>query len=168
MQKTFAQSDLSGWLSPDEDRLLNLFRNLDHAERSNLLYLITRKHLASMFTEEFDDSKDAQDSSYMEEELNKWLFEICPKELLGEYLCEEPHFTEIVGTAWKSVGLVVLGSSENDGQRADELFNVAIRLWDIIGNGPGQRQPLDLSRSACLKFLEAWREEALSFAFRYA
>jgi hypothetical protein len=60
----------------------------------------------------------------------------------------------------------VLGFVERDGQRADELYNAALRLWDMIGRGPNHRQPMRLDRATALKFIESWRKEALEFAYR--
>lgn len=166
MKKIFAQANLSGWLSPDEERLLNLYRDGNEEDRNLWIYRITRRRLTDMFASDFDDARDAQDTSYMHEELEQWLREICPVHLLGDYLYEEPHFSALVGTAWGGAGRVLLGSSERDGQRADELFNSAVRLWDTIGRGPADRSPLKFDRKAALAFLEVWRESALAFAFR--
>ncbi len=116
--------------------------------------------------EDFDDARDAGDPSYIHGDLEQWLREICPRYVLGEYYCDEPQLSTLLSTAWKSAARVLLGTSERDGQRADELFNSAVRLWDMVGNGPKYRPPLTLDRKAALTFLEAWREAALSCAFR--
>ncbi|MEQ1861831.1 MAG: hypothetical protein ABMA13_18080 [Chthoniobacteraceae bacterium] len=166
MKKIFAQADLSGWLSLDEERLLNLYRAANEADRHEWLYRITRRRLANMFAEDFDDERDGTDASYLQWDLEQWLREVCPRELLGEILCEDPLFTSLVSTAWGAAARVVLGPSARDGQRADELFNAAVRLWDMLGDAPGRRPPLKLDRKAAIGFLEAWREAALAFAFR--
>jgi hypothetical protein len=166
MKKIFCQADLSGWLSPDEERLLNLYRDASEEERSSWLYRITRRRLAHMFAVDFDDECDAQDTTYLYEELEQWLQAICPKHLLGEYLSEEPHFETLVDTAWGSTARVLLGPVDHDGQRADDLFNAAVRLWDMIGRSPGSRSPLTLDRKTALTFLETWRETALQYAYR--
>jgi hypothetical protein len=165
MKKTFVQADLSGWLSPDEERLLNLYRDAGEGEQDKLLYRITRRRLTHMFTSEFDEECDARDSTYLEEELAQWLREICPFHLLGEYLSDEPHRSTLVAAAWGSAAHVLLGSSKRDGQRADELFNAAVRLCDMIGQGPGHRAPLIFDRKAALAFTEQWRADALKHAF---
>lgn len=164
MKKIFAQADLSGWLSPDEERLLNLYRDFGERERDHWLYRLTRRKLVHMVPESFD-TKDLRGAIYIEEELEQWLGEICPAEHLGDFYCDDCDRCELIGRAWGPAAPVVLGTSEHDGQRADELFNTAVQLWDSIGNPPGKRPPLNFSRSDALKFLEAWREAALKHAF---
>ena len=165
MKKIHAQADLSGWLSPDEMRLLDLYRDGSEQMRDEWLYSITRRHLVHIFAENFEDARDGKDTTYLHEELEQWLREICPFHRLGSFYGEEPQCSALVATAWGAAGRVVLGSSAHDGQRADELCHAAVRLWDAVGDAPERRQPLRLDRKGALTFLEAWREEALSFAF---
>ena len=54
MKKIFAQGDLSGWLSPDEELLLNLFRESGSYEREQMLFQYALKRLACMFADETD------------------------------------------------------------------------------------------------------------------
>ncbi len=167
MKKLFVQADLSGWLSPDEERLLNLYRDSCQEDRSQFLYRITRRRFAPYFAESFDKERDAADPSYLHEELEQQLRTICPRDLLGEFLGEEPHCWELWATAWGSVAPVILGAAEQDGWRADELYNAAIRLWDMLGDGPHCRKPMKFKRKDALAFIEAWREAALELAFSH-
>jgi hypothetical protein len=167
MKKTLVQADLSGWLSPDEERLLNLYRDSCQEDRNQFLYHITRRRFAPFFAEQFDKTRDAVDPTYLEEELEQELRIICPSEYLGEFLSEEPHRLELLTAAWGRVAPVILGASEQDGQRADELYNTAIRLWDMLGNSPCRRMPMKLSRKDALAFIEAWREAVLELVFRH-
>lgn len=166
MKKIFAQADLSGWLSPDEERLIYLYRDAPAQQRDEWLYRITRRRLAWMVTVSFDEARDVADSTYLHEELEQWLREICPWTHLGNFFCDEPQRSTLIHSAWGAAGRVLLGSCERDGERADQLINAAVALWDMVGNGPGLRAPMDLTRAGALAFLEEWRREALSFAFR--
>lgn len=161
MEKIFCQADLSGWLSPDEERLLNLYRNLSQNERQTCLFRLSRQFYLPWFADEYNPQRDAVDSTYLIQELEDQLFLQAPWWLLGEFLGEEPHRRELVRTAWSYAAPVLLGVTENDGLRADQLFNSAVRLWDCLGDGPSRRASMDFTRQKALVFLEKWREEIM-------
>ena len=158
--------DLAGWLSPDEQRLLDIYRILPDLEQDDLLFRTTRQRLLPYLAADFDVEQDRRDETYLHEELEQWLREICPRTMLGDYLCEEPHFSALIGTAWDGAGRVLLGVSEHDGQRADELLDAALRLWDMVAPHPGIGRQLKFDRKAALAFIEAWREEVFAAVFR--
>ena len=166
MKKDFAQADLSGWLSPDEERLLILYRDASAEERSEYLYRITRQRFVPWFAEHFDKQRDASDSSYLHEELEQQLRLICPRQILGPFWSEEPHCIALWSEAWGSIAPVILGPAERDGQQADALYNTALCLWDSVGDGPHRRQAMCFTRSKALAFIEAWREEVFALIFR--
>ena len=161
MEKNFCKADLSGWLSPDEDRLLNLYRSMLQDERQTCLFSLSRQRYLPWFADEYDPLRGAVDSTYLIQELEDQLFLQAPWWLFGEFLGEEPHRRELVRTAWSYVAPVLLGVTENDGLRADQLFNSAVRLWDCLGDGPSRRAPMDFTRQKALVFLEKWREEIM-------
>jgi|GEM_PF-6144046 len=161
MEKILCQADLSGWLSTDEERLLNLYRRMSQDERHTCLFRLSRQRYLSWFADEFDPQRDAADSTYLIQELEDQLFLQAPWWLLGEFLGEEPHRSELVRTAWSYAAPVLLGVTENDGLRADQLFNSAVRLWDSLGDGPPRRAPMDFTRQKALVFLEKWRKEIM-------
>lgn len=161
MEKIFCQADLSGWLSPDEDRLLNLYRSMSQDERQTCLFSLSRQRYLPWFAGEYDPQRDAVDITYLIQELEDQLFLQAPWWLLGAFLEEEPHRRELVRTAWSYASPVLLGVTENDGLRADQLFNSAFRLWDCLGDGPSHRASMDFTRQKALVFLEKWREEIM-------
>jgi hypothetical protein len=165
MEKFCCQTDLSGWLSLDEERLLNLYRCMSQDERQTCLFRLSRQHYLPWFADEYDSQRDAVDSSYLIQELEDQLFLLAPWWLLGEFLGEEPHRGALVRTAWGYAAPVLLGVTESDGFRADQLFNSAIRSWDSLGKGPSLRAPMDFTRQKALLFLETWREEVLGQLF---
>jgi hypothetical protein len=161
MEKIFCQADLSGWLSADEERLLNLYRRMSQDERHTCLFRLSRQRYLPWFADEFDPQRDAVDSTYLIQELEDQLFLQAPWWLLGEFLGEEPHRSELVRTAWGNAAPVLLGVTESDGFKADKLFNSAVRLWDCLGDGPSRRASMDFTRQKALVFLEKWREEIM-------
>ncbi|MNC21698.1 hypothetical protein D3C76_1069410 [compost metagenome] len=165
MEKFFCQADLSGGLSPDEERVLNLYRNISPDERQMYLFRLSRQLYLPWFADEYDPERDAVDSTYLVDELEQQLFLLAPWWLLGEFLGDEPHRSALVQTAWNYAAPVLLGVAENDGFRADQLFNSAIGLWDCMDDGPSRRGPLDFTRQKALVFLEKWREEVLHQLF---
>ncbi|EPL60213.1 hypothetical protein B382_22470 [Stutzerimonas stutzeri B1SMN1] len=165
MDKLVAQADLSGWLSPDEERLLNLYRRASQAQRQQHLFRLCRQRYLPWITAEYDERQDALDTSYLEQELEDQLLLVAPWPMLGEFYGDEPHRLELLATAWGRVGPVILGISEQDGLRADQLFNSAIRLWDALGAAPGRRAPLRVDRRDALAFIEAWREAVIEQLF---
>lgn len=165
MDKLFAQADLSGWLSPDEERLLSIYRRFPLEQRQQYLFRLCRQGYLPWITAEYDEKQDAVDTSYLEQELEDQLYLMAPWPMLGEFFGDEPHRLELMGTAWGRVGPVILGVSEQDGLRADQLFNSAVRLWDALGAGPGWRTPLAISRQNALAFIEAWREAVIEQLF---
>jgi len=165
MEKFFCQRDLSGCLSPDEERLLNLYRCMSQDERQTCLFRLSRQHYLPWFTDEYDSQRDAVDNTYLIQELQDQLFLLAPWWLLGELLGEEPHRSELVGTAWGYAAPVLLGVTEIDGFRADQLFNSAIQLWDSLVYGLSGWAPMDFTRQKALIFLETWREEVMRQLF---
>lgn len=165
MEKTFCQADLSGWISPDEERLLNLYRGMSQSERQTCLFHLSRQRYLPWFADEYDSQRDAVNSTYLIDELEQQLFLQAPWWLLGEFLGEEPHRSKLVRTAWSYAAPVLLGVTENDGVRADQLFNSAVQLWDCLGDGPSRRKPMDFTRQKSLTFLEEWREEVMRQLF---
>lgn len=90
MEKIFCQTDLSGWLSPDEERLLNLYRGMSQNERQTCLFHLSRQRYLPWFADEYDSQRDAVDSTYLIDELELQLFLQAPWWLLGEFLGENP------------------------------------------------------------------------------
>tara|TARA_B110001469_G_C9624833_1_gene311768 strand:+ start:740 stop:1258 length:519 start_codon:yes stop_codon:yes gene_type:complete len=164
MKKIFAQGDLSGWLSPDEELLLNLFRESGSYEREQMLFQYALKRLACMFADE-TDSLETLESPENKEALERWLLLHCPIELLDDCYQDEPNKSELINTAWESVASVILGLQENDGKHADELFNASIRLWDMMKEHIVHQQKRQFSRQRALAFIEAWRDRVITFAF---
>ena len=164
--KKFVQEDLSGGLSPDEERLLNMYRDSSAEDRSEYLYRLTRQRFMPWFAEHFGKQRDARDSSYLHEELEQELRVICPRDMLGRFWSEEPHCLALWSAAWGCIAPVILGPAERDGQQADALYNTALRLWDSVGDGPHRREAMCFTRSKALAFIEAWREEVFSRIFR--
>lgn len=165
MDKLFAQEDLSGWLTPDEERLLNLYSRAPLEQRQQYLFSLCRHRYLPWITAEYDEKQDAIDTSYLEQELEDQLLLMAPWPMLGEFFGDEPHRLELVGNAWGRGAPVILGVSEQDGLRADQLFNSAIRLWDALGAAPGRRAALRLTRQDALGFIEAWREAVIEQLF---
>ncbi len=166
IKKYFAVADLSGWLSPDEERLIELFRDCTTDDRSEFLFQLTRYRYSPYFAEDFDKEADRRDSTYLYEELEQQLLLNCPVQVLGEFFSEAPHIQHLFSSAWGRIAPVILGGSERDGQNADALFNTAIGIWDSIGDGPHRRRRMDFSRLDALRLIEEWREEVMSLIFR--
>jgi hypothetical protein len=148
--------------SSDEERLLQLFRRLPWKKRSEVLYGVTRRCSAEWFAECFDDAEDARDSVYLQEELEEYLRCICPRERLGPLwdAIQGVYFESLWISAWGRIAPVILGASDHDGQRADELFAAIVRHCSeerIDLGGFDRRDALDL--------IGAWREEVLQRAF---
>ena len=112
MKKIFAQGDLSGWLSPDEELLLNLFRESGSYEREKMLFQYALKRLTCMFADE-TDSLQTLESPENKEALERWLLLHCPIELLDDCYQDDPNKSELINTAWESVASVILGLQEN-------------------------------------------------------
>ncbi len=158
-------ANLSGWLSPDEERLIEMFRDCATDDRSELLYRFTRLRFAPCFAVNFDKSRDQQDPTYLHSELEDELLLICPRHLLGEYFSDSPHLETLFDSAWGPIAPVILGTSEKDGHRADQLFNAAISIWDWVGDGPHRRSPLKFSRVNALLLIDTWRNSVLERVF---
>jgi hypothetical protein len=165
MEEFPAQADLlkfSTTASPDEERLLQLYRRLPLENQTEILYRVTRRCLADYFTVRFDDVMDSEDSVYGQEELEDYLRGICPMECLGGLweVFDGTYFECLWVSAWGRIAPVILGASEQDGQRADELFRAV--------NTHCAELRLDLrgfQRGDALRLIESWREQALQNAF---
>lgn len=164
MKKVFAQGDLSGWLSPDEELLLNLFRESRSHEREHMLFQYLLKRLACMYTSE-GDSLEAVNSTENLAHLEEWLLSICPIDYLDDCYQDEPNKSELINTAWDSIAPVILGLQENDGKHADQLFNASIRLWDMMNTHIAHQRKRNFSRQRALALIEDWRDRATAYAF---
>ncbi len=150
--------------SRDEELLLVLFRRLSVDDRSEVLFRLTRRQFAPFFADEFSEVRDAQDSTYLHEELEEKLRLLCPRERLRSvYPTFELGllFKSLWQNAWGDIAPVVMGSDEQDGQRADELVRAVISCSRAAG---GPRDP-SFSRMDALRLIEDWREQVLECIF---
>lgn len=169
-KKIFCQADLSGWLSPDEERLLQIYRDLPSERSEHLLYWLNRERfLANFLGDKYDVEKDQREPTTYEPELLEqlWLIRPEPFQAPDIFWDDPPAWNELMGVACpEGYDRVVLGTSETDGQNADSLFNGIHRIWDYIGRGPWSREPLSVTRIDCLRYLEEWRNNAMEWVFR--
>ena len=153
--------------SSDEERLLQLYRNCSESERNEILYRVTRRRFGPRFGAWAQANSDkvqfADDSSHLYEELEEGLRDICPTELLKELgtILNDQQFNGLWQGAWDSIALVILGTSEHDGRRADELYR---EVTDVASH-LGMHKDFNFSRRDALELLETWREAALERAF---
>ena len=148
-------------ITADEERLLLFYREfLSQNEQDELLYNIARIQFAShLDIQDFDVQRMIIDPDYLKEEIEEELKVVgSPMEvrgLMGIFFCDEPYYSILYSTAWNNIARVILGTSENDGSRADELYNTALKLFDY-------HRPMDFSRKQALELIETWREYAFS------
>jgi len=158
--------------SPDEERLLAHYRASSWEDRTELLYRIARLRYAPCFAENFNKKYDADDSTYLHEELEQELREQFPRQLnsaiaqIYEYLTAQQFagiFEGLVTSGWPSIARVILGATEQDGQRADELYSAICSASKsaFIGDPP------NFSRRDTLELIEVWREGVLQMLFRF-
>lgn len=155
-------SQFSRTTSVDEELLLTLYRRSSWKDRTATLFRLSRLHFATFFAEDFSRERDAHDSSYLHEELEQALRDLCPREQLGELGLRlvEPQFSGLWISAWGDIAPVILGASEQDGQRADELFKAVQGHCEAE-----QRRLVGFERRDALALIEAWREAALQALF---
>ncbi len=146
----------------DEARLLVLYRRAAREDRTAFLFKLTRLHFAPFFAESFSRLQDARDPSYLHEELEQSLRLLCPRWHLGELdpLLVEPQFSSVWRSAWGDIAPVILGDSEQDGQRADELHRAVHRHLAAEG-----LSHIRFERAAALALIEDWREAVLQAVF---
>lgn len=155
-------SQFSRTTSVDEELLLTLYRRSSWQDRTAMLFKLSRLQFAPFFAENFNREQDAHDSGYLHEELEQALRALCPREQLGELGLSlvEPQFSGLWTSAWGDIAPVILGASEQDGQRADELFRA------VQGHCDAERRRLvGFERGDALALIEAWREAALQALF---
>lgn len=152
-------------MTTDEERLLQLFRNCSVKERSKILYRLTKLQFAEQFAADFQGNELpvslSDPNDYLSEELEQSLKDIVPNEILDRQriFISEPQLSGLWEIAWGRLAPVILGSTEQDGQRADELFS-AISAHCIDENRSG-----NFRRRDALELIERWRESALQLAF---
>lgn len=149
--------------SADEERLLQLYRDLSVEDRSRIIFKVTRLRFAPYFAEHFNPARDEQDASYLYEELEESVLLALPEDCLFE-LRERLHpiqFRSLFNSAWGSMATVILGTSEEDGQRADSLFSVVQEVLKTELRGH-----LSFSRQEALDVIEKWREAVLQLVFK--
>jgi hypothetical protein len=148
--------------SVDEELLLTLYRQSSWEDRTATLFRLSRLYFAPFFAEHFSREQDARDTSYLHEELEQALRDLCPREHLGE-LCFsliEPQLSGLWISAWGEIAPVILGASEQDGQRADELYKA------VQGHCAAERLPtIKFERVDALVLIEDWREATLQAMF---
>ncbi len=165
MRQRPAHDDLSQFsrtTSVDEELLLTLYRRSSWEDRTATLFRLSRLHFAPFFAAHFSREQDAKDSSYLDEEIEQALRNLCPREHLGDLLFDlcEPYFSILWRSAWGDIAPVILGASEQDGQRADELFKAVQGHCEAE-----QRRLVGIERRDALTLIEAWREAALQALF---
>ena len=148
------------WISSDEERLLLLYRDfMSPSERDELLCSITRAQFASYLdVSNFDKHQAITNCDYLQEEIEKELKLIASMDItgkMGNFFCIEPYHSILYQTAWGNIASVIFGSCDNDGARADELYNTALKLLD-------QPRTVDFCRKNALELIEAWREEVFN------
>lgn len=155
-------SEFSATTSVDEELLLTLYRRSSWEDRTATLFRLSRLHFTPFFAARFSREQDAQDSSYLHEELEQALRDLCPREHLGVLRVDlhEPYFSLLWRGAWGDIAPVILGASEQDGQRADELFRAVQAHCEAV-----QRRLVGFERRDALALIEAWREDVLQALF---
>lgn len=153
--------EFSQTTSVDEELLLTLYRRSSWEDRTATLLRIGRLSFAPFFAEDFSREQDSQDS-YLHEELEQALRNLCPREHLGELGLSlvEPQFSGLWISAWDDIAPVILGAREQDGQRADELFS-AVQAHCLAE----RLQHVRFERMDALALIEAWREATLQAIF---
>jgi hypothetical protein len=154
--------EFSATTSVDEELLLTLYRRSSWEDRTATLFRLCRLHFAPFFEAHFNREQDARDSSYLHEELEQALRDLCPREYLGDLDLNpvEPQFSGLWISAWGDIAPVILGASEQDGQRADELFKAVQAHCEAE-----QRRLVRFERRDALELIDAWREAALQALF---
>jgi hypothetical protein len=154
--------DFSRCASVDEERLLTLYRSSTWEDRTAMLFRLCRIHYAPFFAESFSRREDADDTSYLHEELESALRSICPREHFVELetTLHEPYFSLLWKSAWGDIAPIILGASEQDGQRADELYKAVLAHCSH-----DWRRPVTFQRKHALALIEDWREAALQAIF---
>lgn len=165
MSKFPVQDDLMEFSktdSPDEERLLQLYRNCTRTERNEILCRLTRLRLSPEFETRRGAVLFGDESHYLYEELEDRLRQICPRDRLKQLGDElnEPQFNGLWDGAWGGIADVILGLSENDGQRADELYAEVARIAKNF-----RLKEYSFSRKEALDLIETWRETALRLTF---
>lgn len=160
--KVFSKTD-----TPDEERLLQLYRNCSSTERNEILYRVTRLNFGLAFAAREQTSgyklRLADESHHLYEELEQGLRDICPTELLKELrsVITEQQFSGLWQGAWGGIATVILGTTEQDGQRADELYKEIMNVASALG----MYSEFNFSRHDALELIETWREATLVKAF---
>jgi peptide subunit release factor RF-3 len=170
MNNASVQADLetfSSCSSPDEERLLSLYRASPWEDKTQFLYKITRLRFSPYFAEVFNKQADARDPTYLHEELEQALREICPREALWEIGVEDFYIPSIFISAWGGIAPVILGATEKDGQRADELYRAILGHCDEVQRNRLSKNAVAFKRQDALKLIEDWREAALKLVFLY-
>jgi hypothetical protein len=156
----------------DEQRLLTHYRDSPWEDRTELLYRIARLRFAPSFAESFDRDSDACDSTYLHEELEQELREQFPRDFnsaiaqIYDCLTNQQFagiFQDLENSGWPSIARVILGGSEQDGRRADELYEVIHNASKSVF----RCAPPNFSRRDTLELIEVWREQVLQKLFRY-
>jgi len=158
--------------TPDEERLLAHYRASPWEDRTELLYRIARLRYAPCFAECFNRVSDARDQTYLHYELEQELKDEFPKHLnssiaqIYDGLTEQQFsgiFEGLVTSGWPSIARVILGATEQDGRRADELYSAILGSCQsaYMGNPP------IFSRRDALELIEVWREAVLQKLFRF-
>lgn len=164
--------DFSMTVTPDEERLLAHYRASPWEDRTELLYRIARLRYAPCFADDFNKKCDAADSTYLHEELEQELRDEFPRQLnsavaqIYECLTEQQFagiFEGLANSGWPSIARVILGASEQDGQRADELYGAIRSAIQSEFRG----DPPTFSRKDTLALIEAWREGVLKKLHRF-
>ena len=167
--RTRRKQEITFGLSPDEDRLLSIYRIFSFEDRTDFLYRITRRHFVPYFAGSFDSTRDAKDPSYLHEELESALRTIMPKEILGELYDTfvYPQLELLWTSAWGGIAPVILGATERDGQRADELYAALAEHWGTLSVrwDTGRDRPMPFDRKDALALIEAWRKTLLDCGF---
>jgi hypothetical protein len=160
-------------LSPDEERLLQHYRDSPWKDRTELLYRIARLRYVPCFATRFDSDSDARDETYLHAELEDELLLQFPRELSSPIAELYDVFTraQVFGgifqalemSGWGSIARVILGATEQDGQRADELYSEIHSVSQSVCS----REPPKFSRRDALELIEAWREGVLQQLFQF-
>lgn len=153
--------EFSRTASPDEERLLELYRRSPGAVRCQLLTGLSRLHLCPFFHP--DGRKDDRvlfDWTHLHEETEEALRDLCPKHHLGEVCLAFDSLAILWRSAWGDIAPVILGLSCHDGQRADELYEAVLKHCAAEWRGD-----VRFTRHDALALIEEWREAALQHIF---
>ena len=149
--------------SPDEERLLTLFRRCTLEQRSEILCRLTRLQFAPFFTCTKVGLGDPEEHLY--EELEQSLRDLYPKAVLEKLRTsiQEPQLSGVWIDAWGRIAPVLFGITDRDGRHADALY-LALREY-CESQGRGRLE--NFMRRDALELIEVWRETALQALFKH-